>query len=210
MDLRKRKQKKFEVFDPAPSGEFAYRVLEEAKVPGIVIGRLGVWAWVPEEEQQFTKDLDIAVRSEDLVFIRQTLHQKNLVTKELNIGGVNVRYPDYKINVDFIDRSSPIYGNLNQLFSEAIKASLESGEIVQIGSISLPVVLPEYLAVMKIATGEDDDERDVERIVEHGELDVDKTRELIKQHAGIAAIGRFEAILRKTGHDKAIRKPTYE
>ncbi|MBM4318536.1 MAG: hypothetical protein FJ125_00900 [Deltaproteobacteria bacterium] len=206
-----RKKRELPAFDPAESGRFACRVLEEAGVPGALIGRLAIWAWVPEEsEHPLTKDMDIAVARENMPFIRDWLARHGLRTRELPIGGINVFYPDLHINIDFIERSSPLYGDLSALFSKAIKAAYKLGEIVNAGGADLLVVPPEHLVAMKLATGDDDDEEDAGRVLENVDVDVEQIRLLLREHVGIGSLGRFENILRRIGHFAARPKRKYE
>jgi hypothetical protein len=192
-----------------PSARFAARALSESGVVGAVIGRLAVWAWVPEEEQEYTKDLDLAVSRLDMPFVRGWLHKEGLHTRELSIGGVNVSYPEDGVNVDFVDRTSRLYGDLGSLFAGAVQAAVESGLTAQIGDFAFPLAPPEYLIAMKMATGEDDDERDAGRLVAHADVDVSAARALLAEHAGVAAMGRFEVLLRRSGHPAAIPRGRY-
>jgi hypothetical protein len=206
MSSRKRRPRtRLPAFDPGPSGRFAARLLREANVPGAVIGRMAVWTWLPEEsEHAFTKDLDVAVNTESMPFVRAWLATQGLKVRELSIGGVNVSYPNEGVNVDIIDRASRVYGDLSGLFRAAIAAASESGETVEIGDASLNVVPPEHLVAMKLATGEDGDEADAIRLIEHVDLDVALVRDLVRRHLGVAAIGRMESLLRRLNHPAAL------
>jgi hypothetical protein len=194
-------KRKLPRFDPGPSGRFAARVLRELGVPGALIGRLAVWAWIPDEgEHAFTKDLDVAVRREDLPRIRAWIEKQGLSARELGIGGVNVRAPETAVNVDFVDRTSPEFGDLGLLFGEAIEAARVR---VDVGGASLRLVPAEHLLAMKIATGEPDDARDAERLLLHAGVDVAAARKIVAAHLGALGMGVLEALLRQVGHPDA-------
>lgn len=197
-------------FNPAPSGKFARRVLHELGIKGALIGRMAVWSWIPDEGQhQYTKDVDIAVRQEDLVKIKEWIYKQNLPSRELIIGGINVYDPNSNINVDFIDRASPLMGDFSVLFSEAIRFAKKT---VSIGSksIKFPVVSQEYLIAMKLVTGEQDDHRDIVRLLQYSNPDIKKTRDVVKRHLGPIGQSLLEQILIQTNHPLAIEKKDYK
>lgn len=198
---------KISVFDPGPSGRFAAKILRETNVPGAVIGRIAVWYWVPDpSEHAHTKDLDLAIKQQDMVWIRKAL--TGMSTRELSIGGINVKADD--VNVDFIDRSNPQWGDLSSLFSEAVYAAHAKGATVDIGGETLFVTPPEYIATMKIATGESDDEEDAGRLLSLTPgIDIKQIRDLVSKHLGPVGIGRLEVLLRKEGHPLALPKRRY-
>jgi len=205
---RGRVNKSVPAFDPTPSARFAHRALAGANVPGALIGRLAVWAWLPDEsDHEFTKDLDVAVTQADMALVRSWVDRQGLSTRALTIGGVNVRHPGSGVNVDFIDRSAGLGG----LFSEAVANAIQSGELTRVGEIDLPLVAPEYLVTMKLATGEDKDERDAERLLRVVEdLDLEHVRRLCEAHLGIAGRNRLEVLLRSMGHPEARPKRRYD
>src|SRR5437867_8001834 len=51
-------------FDPKPAARIAASILKRAKAPHALIGRLAMWAYLPPEHQEFTKDLGVAVPAE--------------------------------------------------------------------------------------------------------------------------------------------------
>lgn len=191
-------------FDPAPSGAFAAKLLGRARVATAVIGRLAVWHWIPNpSEHEFTKDLDFAIAREDMPRLLAELNRTGVHQASLSIGGVNAYDDASHINVDFIDRASSEWGDLSGLFNEAIARAPDS---LRIGAAVFPVVSPEHLVAMKLATGAGKDERDVERLLEWVVgLDIELVRDLIRRHMGALFLGRFEEILRRVGHPLAKR-----
>lgn len=204
----KKNNRKIPVFDPNPSGEFAYRILKEAQAKGILIGRIAVWAWLPDSgEHAYTKDLDIAVSRKDLHRIRSAASDKRAKIAELPIGGINISIPD-KINVDFIERSDKS-GDLSPLFEQAIDESIKAGNAVEIGGKKLPLVSVEFLVAMKIATMEKKDEEDAERLLKFAEVDIKKLRDIVFDHLRPLGPARLENILRETGHPESRSKGKY-
>ena len=75
-------------FDPEPSGEFAYRILEETNIKGILIGGLAVWAWIEDSSRHgYTKDIDIEIYQRDQSEIVSYLTDKGFTIRDLSIGG---------------------------------------------------------------------------------------------------------------------------
>jgi hypothetical protein len=185
--------------------------MKETRVKAAVIGRLAIWAWVEDEsEHEFTKDLDMAVGRQDNVIIREWLARQGLRTRNLPIGGVNVYYPESHVRVDFIDRSNDAYGDLGALFLDAIQEASARGFAVTIGKAVLPLAPAEHVVVMKLATGEDKDERDAERLLLNVPgLDVDEVRGLINRFAR-GLTGRLDAVLRRIGHPAARKMNRYD
>ncbi len=195
-------------FDPDPSGNFAGKVLTGVNAKGALIGRLAVWAWIPDTaEHAVTKDVDIAVSISDLKRICSWLEKERIKCRELEIGGINVDLPG--VNVDFITRYCE-EGNLSPLFEDAVRASLESGETVQIGGQEFPLVPKEHLVAMKIATRERKDEEDAERLLETTEVDTEKLRKLITVYLGPVGRIDLENILRKICHQAARKRNKYK
>jgi hypothetical protein len=48
-------------FDPKPSARFAHELLTEVEARYALIGPLGLWVHLPQEQHEFTKDIDVAV-----------------------------------------------------------------------------------------------------------------------------------------------------
>ena len=198
----------FPTFDPNPSGKFAHDVLLAAHVDGVLIGRLAVWSWVPEEsEHAFTKDLDIAVSRDALLKIRSWLNAQSITVRDLSIGGLNVTAPE-GINVDFIDRASEL-GNLGPLFEDAVRASYESGKTVKIGGEELFLVTLEHLVAMKMSTLERKDEEDAERLLQYSPVEIDTLRRIVKTFLGPMGEIRLEALLRAVNHPQAHPRQKY-
>jgi len=208
---RSNRNVKLPKFDPEPSGKFAYKVLEETKVKGILIGRLAVWAWVEDPARQaYTKDLDIAISLKDQPAIVSYLTNKGFKIRELSIGGVNITDEQKNIKVDFIHRNSMEWGDLSRLFEEAIEKSFDSRNTVTIGGISLFLVPVEYLIGMKMATAEQKDEEDVKRLLEIVDsVDIGKLRDLMSTYLGPIGKAKLENILRETGHPEARPRGKY-
>ncbi|MBF0102782.1 MAG: hypothetical protein HQK77_17915 [Desulfobacterales bacterium] len=198
-------------FDPDYSGNFAAEILEKLKIEGILIGRLAVWAWLPQNsaKQAYTKDLDIAVSKTSLFVIRDYLKDQHFNIKQLEIGGVNVKDGKH-INVDFIDRSSIEWSDYSVLFEQAINEAIRSNRMIEVGNKTLFLVSIEYLITMKLATGEKKDEEDIKvLLLETDNIDFKEVRSLIYNHLGSLGRNRFEIILRDI-HHKESRLTSYQ
>ena len=125
--------------------------------------------------------------------------------RPLAIGGVNALSETAGIRADFIDRSSEEWGDLQPLYKDAIAQAVQSEDRFS----GIPVASPEHLVTMKIGAATDKDERDAMRLIAKvDDLDVDRTRELVKRFLGPSGIGRLEECLRRAGHPKARRAYT--
>ena len=101
----------------------------------------------------------------------------------LSFGGVKTKAPN-GVKVDIIVRND----DYAPLYEEAIEAAQS------MSGIPLPVVPPEYLAAMKMATGrhgKDDD--DLEYLIMSGSLNLGRTRDILRRHLGNYAVTEFDA-----------------
>jgi hypothetical protein len=200
-------------FDPAPSGRFAHQALAGANVHGALAGRLAVWAWIADEsEHEITKDVDVAMPRQHLPQLVDWLERAGHSVRTLAIGGVNVRaeIEGHRVNVDFIDRSDPEWGDLSALFTDAVEEALDAGLEVDFGGVRLPVVPAEHLVAMKLATAEPRDERDAERLLSANVVDTERLRGLIGRLLGVGTSIRLETLLRRLGHPAARPRGPYK
>ena len=198
-------KKQLPEFNPKISGNFCADILEKLNIEGILIGRLAVWAWLPENsnKQAYTKDVDIAVTKADLSEIKNYFQNKNYKVKELLIGGLNVK-DDKDINVDFIDRSSIEWADYSTLFKEAIDEAVNSKRKITVGEKDLYLVSSGYLIAMKLATCEMKDENDAKLLLkEVDDIDIRGLRDILSKYLGSAGRTRFEIILRDIGHKES-------
>jgi hypothetical protein len=132
----------------------------------------------------------------------EKLRAAGVEVRPLSIGGVNAMSEPEGIRADFIDRTSEEWGDLQPLYKDAMVSVSRSED--RMGGI--PVASPEHLVTMKIGAAADKDERDAMRLIAKvADLDVDKTRELVRRFLGPSGIGRFEECLRRAGHPRAKR-----
>ncbi|MCP4350725.1 MAG: hypothetical protein GY795_35095 [Desulfobacterales bacterium] len=189
-------------FNPKKSGNFVAGILEKLGIRGVLIGRLAVWAWLPDnsERQAYTKDLDVAVTKAGLSDIKNYFRNRGYEVRELLIGGINVK-DDKDINVDFIDRSSIEWADYSPLFEEAINEAVNSGRKITVGDKDIYLVSVEYLIAMKLATGERKDEDDAAILLKDtDDIKIKELRLVISKYLGAAGRTRFEIILRDIGH----------
>ncbi len=193
-------------FDPVPSASFGVEILDRSKVPRALIGPLAMWYWLDDEaDHELTKDVDFAVPQESLPAIVSTLRETEAEVSQLVIGGVNARIVRRGIRTDFIDRSSEEWGNLQPLYLDAVRAAEKQDDDFE----GAPVAPPEHLVAMKLAAGTDKDERDAIRLIAKvKDLDIGRTRDLIRKFLGPGLLGRLEECLRRAGHPQARRAYT--
>jgi hypothetical protein len=182
----------------------AASILKKARVPYALIGRVAMWVYLPPEQQEFTKDLDVAVPAEHIAAVERAIRDRHLKTAPLRIGGVAVR--DGDLRIDFIDRRD----YFAPLFRESVAAASKTGKAVYIGRTRVPVVPVEYLAAMKLVSGEPKDDRDARRLLEHANLNYRQTRQIVLRHLGPAAAQRLDVFAREVGRPEVPRRRKYE
>jgi hypothetical protein len=189
-------------FDPNPSAEAGATVLKAAGVPFAVVGRVAVWAYVPPEGQQFTKDVDFAVPYGYGPAIEKAVRDAGYEPRKLGIGGLGFRKGG--IAVDIIDR----HPAAPKLFADAVAAArAEASEGVP-GGTELPVVPKRFLLAMKLIPHEPDDERDAEELLKTmGKTEYREARRLVEEYLGVVGVEYVEVLARRIGHAGA--EPRY-
>ncbi len=191
-------------FNPGPSGELVSEIFRELGVSGALIGRLAVWAWLPETaDHAFTKDLDVAVSGASLYDIRRFASGKPFKTADLPIGGINISSPEDNINVDFIDRSADDFGDFSALFEAAVEEAAASGRTVAVGENVIPLVSAEHLIAMKMVAHTKKDEEDIKKLLKTVEVDVRTLREVTARFLGPLGRSYLETLLGSVGHKDA-------
>ena len=191
-------------FDPKPVARVAAQILKRAKAPHALIGRLAMWAYLPPDQQEFTKDLDVAVPAEFIAAVESEVKTRRLKHLNLSIGGIGVR--DGNTQLDFIDRRL----NYAALFREAVTAAERTGRTVTIGRVRMPLVPVEYLVAMKMVSGEPKDDRDAKRLLEYADLNYSAARKIVYRHLGPATADRLDVFAREAGRPEVPRRRKYE
>lgn len=196
MSLRRRKRSRPpEDFDWRKSAKIGADLLEEAGVPHALIGRLAVWTYVSADAQQTTYDVDLAVPHGSAARVARAADERGYEVRNVDVGGYRVRVKD--VRVDFIDG----HPQFSALYSEAIKASQEQGDVLEVGDAEVPVVPAEYLVAMKLASGRARDDRDIEEVITiAGEDEYREIRRTVVEHLGYAMGNRLDVIARRIGH----------
>ncbi|MBI5528941.1 MAG: hypothetical protein HY897_21640 [Deltaproteobacteria bacterium] len=190
-------------FDPNPSARFASAFLLGEGVPHALIGRIAMWTLLPQDQHEFTKDVDFAVPLRFCEPIRAALARRNIVPRDLPIGGLAVR--EGEIKVDFIDRRE---GGLNRLFEEAIEAAGRAGPRTRVAGSKIPVVPPEYLLALKVVAAERKDQDDALRLLRAlPGLDLRQARDIVFRHGGPGSANLLDALARQAGRPDA--RPEY-
>ncbi len=182
-------------FDVEASARFARDVLERARVTGAVIGTVGAWPTLRPEEQLHTKDIDLAVREEDSVWIEKTLNEMGIPFGRTEFGGISVELPGQGVKVDFIDRRI----ELAPLCREAVEAAALAGDTIQIGEVVLSHVPVEYVVAMKMFPARPKDDRTIEALLAASGLDYARARDVVRRHLGPASANRLDAMARAAG-----------
>ena len=151
-------------------------------------------------------DLDKASMDHPISITRQGGHDGIRVNSlALELAGISKDTPDPE-PPSFIDRDPELGG----LFDAAVRAARRSKMRTEVAGQSVPVVPRDYLIAMKIATMEEKDERDAERLIlavsddEYGKL-----RSLVRRHLGPVGALRLDVIARRVGHPGPGRRKYY-
>ena len=192
---RREPEVEFPAFDPGPSLKIAMELLESARASFALAGRLAVWTYVPPAGQQYTKDVDFAVKPEDGPSLREAAAERGYGITDLGIGGIGVKAPGAAI--DFIDR----HPYFSRLFSDAVNKAIVLSAKIGARSVELPVVPLPHLVAMKMVSGETSDDKDVEELLMTVSADgYGEVRDLVQEHLGRASAERLDVIARRVGH----------
>jgi hypothetical protein len=186
-------------FDPKPSARWAVEVLAEVGMPYALIGKVAMWALLPVEAQEFTKEVDFAVPRRAAEPLRAAIANRGFAARDLPIGGLAVRSED--LRVDFIDRRE---GGFDSLYEEAIAEAERSGPRADVGGASVPVVTAEHLLAMKVVAAEDRDQADAVRLLKAlPGLDLGRARAIVLRHGGPVGANLLDALGRRAGRPDA-------
>ena len=191
-------------FDPKPAARVAAAILKRAKAPHALIGPFAMWAYLAPDQQEFTKNMDLAVPAEFIAAVEAAVKNRRLKYHNLSIGGIGVR--DGETQLDFIDRR--LYHAA--LFREAVSAAQRVGRTVTIGRVGVPLVPVEYLLAMKMVSGEPKDDRDAKRLLEHADLKYSAARKIVSRHLGPVTADRLDVFAREAGRPEVPRRRKYE
>ena len=136
---------------------------------------------------RLTGDIDVVARKalEELEPTRKLSFggQKTAVVSEGNASvGKNVVVP-----VDVIVRDD----DFASLYRTALNHTVDKGA-------PLLIVVPEYIAAMKLVAGRRKDEDDMAFLITSGIIDIDKTSSIIRKHLGAFAVKEFRSFVDET------------
>jgi len=103
--------------------------------------------------------------------------------EQLSFGGERIELGG--VETDIIVRDD----KYRDLYMESLQYTRRFPEI------ALPVLSPEYLAAMKLASRQEKDELDLAYLIGAEQLDLDRTREIIDKHLGTFAVDEFEDVI---------------
>jgi hypothetical protein len=186
---------KLPAFDPAPSVKAALPMLKKAKARFALVGGMALAHYLPPSLQRFTKDVDLAVRYENRRGLAAIVAESGYRARRLSIGGISVR--EAGIAFDLVDR----HPELDALFEAAIKAAYRSGPHLRVENCTVRVVPKNYLIALKLATGEEKDQRDVQALLFTVKRQgYHRLRSLIRRLLGPAGALRLDSLARRIGH----------
>jgi hypothetical protein len=178
-------------------------MLKKARARFALVGGMALAHYLPPSLQRFTKDVDFAVRYADRKELGALIAESGYRARELPIGGISVRGAD--VAFDLVDR----HPELDDLFDAAICAAYKRGPRLRAGNFTVRVVPKNYLIVLKLATGEEKDQRDVQALLftvkRQGYYGL---RSLARRLLGPAVALRLDSLARAIGHP-AVRGDFY-
>jgi len=181
-------------FDVEASAAMAKEILAQAKVSGVVIGTINSNSYFSEDEELATKDLDLAVKQEDIVWVENVLRERGIPFAQVDIGGVQVKLRSQAIHLDFVDRhTSP---QVMAVFREAIDATKET---IEIGRVEIPAAPIEYVIAMKLATARRKDDLIVQTLLRDPEIDKTRVLDIVTRHYGDVGANRLRALAASVG-----------
>lgn len=166
------KRKRF--LDPAVLDAAVLEVAEVAQRAGVHLALVGGYAMQLYGSPRLTGDLDFAADSAPAKY-------HGMPT--LSFGGIRTR-TSTDVPVDIITRED----DFASLYEEAV----QTAQVIE--GVPVPVVLPEYLAAMKMVAGRSGkDDADLEYLIRSGVVDLEKARGVIKRFLGAYAKKEFDA-----------------
>jgi hypothetical protein len=178
---------------------FGLELLEAAKVRGALCGTIAAWQYLPEEEHEFTKDVDFAVSYGRDMDVFLQAKESGCVIRELDIGGYQVKCPG--VLVDFVSRK--VYHA--KLFAEAVSEAWRTKNFVFIGDKKVHVVPKEYLVAMKLLTFREKDDRTCQRLIAKASEGEVREMRLVVERLLPALVEKLENLIRSVGHPLARR-----
>lgn len=191
---KKRPSKPLRRFDAEASAALASAVLAQAKVPGAVIGTINANSYLSEDNELETRDLDLAVKQEDVIWIEKVLGQRGVPFEQLDIGGVRVRIDSDAIHLAFVDRHT--VQQIEGVFREALEATNES---LSIGKVELQAAPIEHVIAMKLATARPKDDLIIQALLQVEDVDWKRALNIVSRHYGAVGANRLRALAVSAG-----------
>lgn len=171
----RRNSGKKRLLDPATLERAADEIAELAERANINVALTGGFALQLYGSQRLTGDID---------FVAEAVIPGLLEIRRLSFGGVATETPS-GVPVDLIVRDDDVA----DLYEEALRvAHLEE-------ELGYRVIVPEYLAAMKLYAGRRRDLDDLAYLVTSESLDFKRARFIIRKHLGVYAVKDFDAFV---------------
>jgi hypothetical protein len=176
--------KRRKLIGPADLVEGAQTALALArKTPGTKAALCGGLALQLYGSTRLTGDVDFVVNKMPRGFPRG---------EPLSFGGRETKAPN-GVDLYLIVRDD----KWSRLYKDALKAAVIDDEIM------VPIVLPEFLAAMKMVAGRGKDELDLKFLV--GVIDLDLARTIIERYLGDYAVDDFDRVVEETEWERKRR-----
>ena len=160
--------------DPAAIEDAIAEVAELARESGVEVALIGGVAMELLGSDRMTSDVDFACSG---------LLEHVQIRGSLSFGGVAV-LTSRGHPVDLVVRNDAYAG----LYEEALESAvLEPG-------LPVKVVLPRYLAAMKMAAGRDKDESDLKTLIRLGVVTFDDMVDVVRRHLGEYAVRELRGV----------------
>ncbi len=159
--------------DPARLTEALNQIAQLAKKEGVRVALCGGFAMQLYGSDRLTGDLDVVANK-----LITTLPEGTPLT----FGGNQTEAPN-GVPTDIIVRTD----QAKKIYTAALTAAK------RISSVPVPVVTPEFLAVMKLVAKRGKDELDLEFLIKSKVIDLKKTRALVEKLVGWFAADEFDS-----------------
>ena len=166
--------RKIKFLDPKEIEDTIAEIADLARSQGIEVALVGGVAMEIYGADQLTMGIDVAAR----VPLRGLI-----ALQTLSFGGYAGTTIEGKHPINVIVRRD----EYSSLYEAALDLAVDVG-------LPLRVVMPEYLAALKMAANRDKDQGDLRKLIELGVLDHDLTRSLVKKYLGEYAARELDSV----------------
>jgi hypothetical protein len=161
--------------DVSETLEEVHHFAAESHTPVALVGGVAMMVYGSD---RMTKDVDVA--SYEGWDLRRHLN----TTRDLSIGGFSGLTPKGH-RLDVIVRTD----DYRDLYTEAVEKAVTTPDL------PVPVVTPDYLAVLKMAASRPKDLEDLRCLLRLGVLDLDHVRQIVRKRLGVYAVRELDTFV---------------